>query len=157
MPTLIARSTHCQRWLVPLEVDLRLCPGGQGLHYVLCWIPGLARAKPRARVHDCLLNWMIVLWTKVSTESMDHWHQNHPENSSEIHIREPHCQPTETESLLIGPKDRSRWENFGLNSLSSLLGNIALGHCGYSPENNFSLWGLLLNWGFILPFLKGQT
>lgn len=29
--------------------------------------------------------------------------------------------------------------------LSNLLGNIALGRCGYSSENNFSLWGLLLN------------
>lgn len=29
--------------------------------------------------------------------------------------------------------------------LSSLLGNIVLGHCGYSPENNFSHRGLLLN------------
>lgn len=46
--------------------------------------------------------------------------------------------------------------NLGL-ILSNLLGNIALDHCGYSSKNNFSLWGLLLNWSFILPFLKKQV
>ena len=72
----------------------------------------------------------------------------------------PAAQPFSTTPTQVLPWSPERFDQdegtLGL-ILSSLLGNIVLGHCGYSPENNFSHWGLLLNWSFILPFPKEQA